>query len=391
MAEIIYCKLTNTKSRRVWQILPKQYFPNKTPIYELAVSIPQSTIDRMLHPIGCVIGIYVGSLSFAATQKYYSYSGVLYSTADDPKSDTGYQKYLANRDKTPEEIEAEEAELKSKVLYQLKSNTDIVPMSIDKDGFYVNTDTFYLLVRNIFKRVNTMLTGPTGSGKTQVVQLICKQLGLPCSIYDMGAMHDPISDLLGVHRLEEGKSVFDYAKFTQDVQKPGVIVLDELSRCPATALNILFPVLDHRRTLPVEIAGSKDVREIAVHPDVCFISTCNIGIEYTGTSTLDKALMNRFFPIEFTYLPTEIESCVLVKRCNIEKEDADLISSIAANLRRMAENAESATPVSTRETLMIGDLVHDGWSTLDALKFVLLPLCDSKESRELVSKLLMSK
>lgn len=391
MAEIIYCKLTSTKSRRVWQILPKQYFPNKTPIYELAVSIPQSTIDRMSHPIGCVIGIYVGSLSFASTQKYYSYSGVLYSTADDPKSDTGYQKYLANRDKTPEEIEAEEAELRSKVLYQLKSNKDIVPMSIDKDGFYINPETFYLLVRNIFKRVNTMLTGPTGSGKTQVVQLICKQLGLPCNIYDMGAMHDPISDLLGVHRLEEGKSVFDYAKFTQDVQKPGVIVLDELSRCPATALNILFPVLDHRRTLPVEIAGSKDVREIAIHPDVCFISTCNIGIEYTGTSTLDKALMNRFFPIEFTYLPTEIESSVLVKRCNIERKDADLISSIAANLRRMAENAESATPVSTRETLMIADLVHDGWSTLDALKFVLLPLCDSKESRELVSKLLMSK
>lgn len=161
--------------------------------------------------------------------------------------------------------------------------------------------------------------------------------------------------------------------------------------CPATALNILFPVLDHRRTLPVEIAGSKDVREIAIHPDVCFISTCNIGIEYTGTSTLDKALMNRFFPIEFTYLPTEIESSVLVKRCNIERKDADLISSIAANLRRMAKNAESATPVSTRETLMIADLVHDGWSTLDALKFVLLPLCDSKESRELVSKLLMSK
>lgn len=230
MAEIIYCKLTSTKSRRVWQILPKQYFSNKTPIYELAVSIPQSTIDRMLHPIGCVIGIYVGSLSFASTQKYYSYSGVLYSTADDPKSDTGYQKYLANRDKTPEEIEAEEAELRSKVLYQLKSNKDIVPMSIDKDGFYINPETFYLLVRNIFKRVNTMLTGPTGSGKTQVVQLICKQLGLPCNIYDMGAMHDPISDLLGVHRLEEGKSVFDYAKFTQDVQKPGVIVLDELSR-----------------------------------------------------------------------------------------------------------------------------------------------------------------
>lgn len=391
MAKIIYCRLTNTKSRRTWQILPKQYFPDKTPIYELAVSIPQNLIDRMQHPIGCVIGIYATNLNFAASQKYYSYSGILFSTADDPKADTGYQNYLSNRDKTPEEIEAEEAALKSKVLYQLRSNPDIAPMSIDKDGFFINPNTFYLLARNIFKHVNTMLTGPTGSGKTQVVQLICEQLGLPCSIYDMGAMHDPISDLLGVHRLDNGKSVFDYAKFTQDVQKPGVIVLDELSRCPATALNILFPVLDHRRTLPVEIAGSKDVREIPVHPEVCFISTCNIGIEYTGTSTLDKALKNRFFPIEFTYLPAEIESKVLMKRSGINKQEADMITSIASQLRRMAESSESSTTVSTRETLMIADLIYDGWSTLDALNFVLLPLCDSKESRDLVSKLIMSK
>lgn len=391
MAEIIYCKLTETRSRRTWQILPKQYFPDKTPVYELAVSISQYTIDRVQHPFDCIVGLYAKQLNFASTQKYYFYSGDVYSIADDPKADSGYQKYLKNRDKTPEEIEEEEAKLKSKVLYQIKSNPDIVPMSIDKDGFYIKDETFYLLTRNIYKRVNTMLTGPTGSGKTQVVELICKQLGIPCTIYDMGAMHDPISDLLGVHRLDDGKSIFDYAKFTQDVQKPGVIVLDELSRCPATALNILFPVLDHRRTLPVEIAGSKDIREIPIHPEVCFISTCNIGIEYTGTSTLDKALKNRFFPIEFTYLPADIEARVLMKRCDIEKQDADMITSIAAKLRRMAENAEAATTVSTRETLMIAELIHDGWSTLDALNYVLIPLCDSKESRELVRKLLMSK
>ena len=47
MAEIIYCELTRTRSRRTWQILPKQYFPNKTPVYELAVSISQYTIDRV--------------------------------------------------------------------------------------------------------------------------------------------------------------------------------------------------------------------------------------------------------------------------------------------------------------------------------------------------------
>ena len=58
----------------------------------------------------------------------------------------------------------------------------------------------------------------------------------------MGSMYDPVSGLLGVHRLQKGgEAGFDYAKFTQDIQKPGVILRDELSRAPVTTINILFP------------------------------------------------------------------------------------------------------------------------------------------------------
>ena len=226
--------------------------------------------------------------------------------------------------------------------------------------------------------------------KTQVIQLICEQLGIPCRIYDMGAMHDPISDLLGVHRLEAGKSVFDYAKFVHDVQQPGVIVCDELSRCPATALNILFPVLDHRRTLPIEIAGSTDIREVKVHPQCCFIATCNVGIEYTGTSTLDKALTNRFFPIEFNYLPERIEAQILTKRCGINAADAQMIASIATKIRKMYDSQDLSTAISTRETIMIAELVKDGWPLVDSLKIILTPLYE-KEERAKVVTLLMSK
>ena len=63
-----------------------------------------------------------------------------------------------------------------------------------------------------------------------------------------------------------------------------------------------------------------------------------------------------------------------MKRCDIEKQDADMITSIAAKLRRMADNAEAATTVSTRETLMIAEINQDGWSTLDALNYVLIPI-----------------
>ena len=59
----------------------------------------------------------------------------------------------------------------------------------------------------------------------------------------MGSMQDPLTDLLGSHRLENGSSVFDYAKFVEDVQKPGVILLDELSRAPLMTIIFCFLVL----------------------------------------------------------------------------------------------------------------------------------------------------
>ena len=85
-----------------------------------------------------------------------------------------------------------------------------------------------------------MMVGPTGTGKTELVMLACRKLGLECNVYNMGTIFDPISELLGVHRLVGGSSTFDYAKFARDVQKPGVILLDELSRAPVTTNNVLF-------------------------------------------------------------------------------------------------------------------------------------------------------
>lgn len=50
-----------------------------------------------------------------------------------------------------------------------------------------------------------MIIGPTGSGKTSCVKEVCSRMGIPLHVFDMGSMIDPISNLLGVHRLEDGK------------------------------------------------------------------------------------------------------------------------------------------------------------------------------------------
>ena len=203
----------------------------------------------------------------------------LFSAAGMPIGDTAA---------TPEEPEMPKA---FSMLEMLSSDRRYVTPTVDSDGFSISDDNWRLLLRNILTGTNTMMIGPTGTGKTELVMLACRKLGIECNVYNMGTIFDPISELLGVHRLVGGSSTFDYAKFARDVQKPGVILLDELSRAPVTTNNVLFPCLDSRRTLPVDMAGGDDLRIIHLHPKCVFVATANVGSQYTGTMSMDRALV----------------------------------------------------------------------------------------------------
>lgn len=260
-----------------------------------------------------------------------------------------------------------------------------------EDGFYVHPKTWNYLVRNIIKKKNTLLLGPTGTGKTDIIIRIAKQLNIEINIYDMGAMIDPLTDLLGTHRIKNGNSVFDYAKFVLDVQKPGIILLDELSRAPLMTNNILFPCLDHRRTLNIEIAGSTDVRAVKVHPDCVFIATANIGQEYSGTNDIDAALMNRFNALQVDYLPQEIEAKILNVRTGVDVEIANKILNVANAIRNAYLIQTISKPISTRETLECAELVVDGFSIKDAVNLIFCQKYSKNDNDEydIVKKLIM--
>lgn len=301
--------------------------------------------------------------------------------------DYGIDELRADTDKCPSKPKKTS---KVTLLSEIVNDPDL-SVPVESDGFYVNQLNWTLMIRNIKKKINTLLIGPTGSGKTELVMLVCKKLGIPCHIYDMGSMYDPISGMLGVHRLMEGGvSKFDYAKFTKDIAEPGVVLLDELSRAPVTTNNILFPCLDSRRELPVEIAGGTDIRNVKVHPECCFIATANIGSEYTGTQTLDKALLNRFFPIELDYLSETSEANILIARTHISKSDANNIAKVAKSIREKYYAQTLSSPISTRETLMAAEMIADGYECTKAMQLVFLPLFEGSlttgSERSIVNK-----
>lgn len=246
-----------------------------------------------------------------------------------------------------------------------------------KTGFHVEQDIWNLLIRNGLRMENTLMIGPTGTGKTEVLQHVADALGKKLYIVDMGTVQDAQSALLGVHRLnEKGFSEFDYAPFAKYIQEDCIILLDELSRAPLSAANILFPCLDRRRYLPIDIAGDGEERHIPVHENTMFFATANLGSEYTGTHSIDRALLDRFFPVELDYPIEKAEIDILNKRTGIDKKTAKAVVKIARGIRSQFKEQELSSTVSVRHTLQTAALITDGFDLVTSLNQVVLPLFD---------------
>lgn len=344
-----------------------------------------------IYPIGLTLGSYIVGSHIPSNEMTDAYKNFQAASKEEAANTLFGDTESASEPSTAKVIN----EPQKSLLDKIKTDKQYAAPTITQDGFYISNANWYLLVRNITQKVNTMMVGPSGTGKTELVLLACKKLGLDCSVYDMGSMYDPVAGLLGVHRLQKGgESVFDYAKFTQDIQKPGVVLLDELSRAPVTTNNILFPCLDSRRNLPVEMAGGENLRSISVHPDCVFIATANVGAEYTGTMSLDRALVGRFFPLELDYMPCEQEARVLVNRYHIDSSDAGNLVAVAFTVRSLYDKGELSCTISTRETLQAAQLVSDGWSPIEAMELTYLPLFEGSKTdgeRSIVSKIFMTR
>jgi len=191
----------------------------------------------------------------------------------------------------------------------------------------------------------------------------------------MGTVQDAQSALLGVHRLnKDGHSIFDPAPFVSHIQQPGILLLDEMNRAPLAANNILFPCLDRRRYLPLDIASAEELRHVPVHEEAVFFATANIGSEYSGVFQIDRALLDRFFPVEMDYPKEDAEARVLTLRTGIDKKIATSIVKCCATIRNSYKQQELSNTVSVRHSLQIASLIVDGFKPDQAMFAVLLPL-----------------
>lgn len=298
-----------------------------------------------------------------------------------------YSKYVENQSEKKTKEKKTDSPVTSSVIDTLL--TKFPAPTVEDDNFYVNKDVWACMLFNIHQGYNTMLVGDSGTGKTELSMFIGSRMGKSVKVFDMAAKQDPIASLVGVHRFD-GKSVFDRADFTYAIEEDGIVVLDELPRAPMNTNNILFPVLDSRRELNMDIA-SHGMRSIKVNPNCRFVATANEGYEYTGNNVLDRALKERFQLINVGYMPEAQEINLLHKRTNIDKNSAKIIVTIGRTIRDLSKKEEISNSVSIRHTLYAADLCANGMPVTKAMESAFIPLFKIEDEIKKIKDLFASR
>lgn len=211
--------------------------------------------------------------------------------------------------------------------------------------------------------VNVMVTGPQGSGKSELVTTFAASNKRPLAIIEVGEHSDP-RDFFGRMEAENGSTRFVKGLFTEAITTPRCVVhLQEINRAENDrTLNAIFSVLDDTSNRSIWI---DEIGEVKVAPGVTFFATLNQGYEFVGTQHLDAAMSDRFkFKIRLPYPDRETTVKILVTRLGMDSEKALRLAALAESIRA------SETPFSMRSILALGELLLSSMPLRNAVTYV---------------------
>ena len=270
--------------------------------------------------------------------------------------------------------------------------------------FYPKPDKTYIInkqVEGLFKILeasskkcpqNVNLIGPHGCGKTELAIQFAARLNRPLLIMDCANLREA-RDWFGYKTAKDGTVYWHESQFVRALQAGNhVILLDELNRANPNLLNTLMPILDARRFTYLEERGDK----IVVGPETVFFASMNEGAGYTGTSSLDRAIRDRFpRAVELTYLGEKDEVKLVMNRTGIDKDIATRLVQMANKIRQDATGL-SATLTESLSTRQLLAAAHDfALGGVDTLQFTITnhfsPDGDEDSERVKVQSLIQGK
>lgn len=215
------------------------------------------------------------------------------------------------------------------------------------------------------RNLPVMLTGPTGCGKTRLVEHMSQVFDRPLVTI---SCHDDLtsSDLVGRFLVSGGDVIWQDGPLTRAVREGAICYLDEVVEARHDSLAILHSLTDHRRTLYLDRTG-----EAVVAPDA-FMLVCSYNPAYRSTlKDLKPSFRQRFVTLAMRYLPAEREVEVLITETGIDADAAHRLVSCASAIRQ-ADDVLHFEPPSTRTLVTAAHLVAAGAAEVDAAEVCIL-------------------
>ncbi len=202
-------------------------------------------------------------------------------------------------------------------------------------------------------RLPLLIKGPTGCGKTRLVEHMAARLGRPLITV---SCHDDLSaaDLVGRHLIEGGNTRWSDGPLTRAVRGGAICYLDEVVEARKDTTVVLHPLADDRRMLPLERTGEL----IPAAPGFMLVISYNPGYQNL-LKGLKPSTRQRFVALSLDYPLPEVERNIIQAESGCSAAMAAQLVKLGQALRRLTEHdlEESA---STRLLVMAARLAVAG-------------------------------
>lgn len=248
--------------------------------------------------------------------------------------------------------------------------------------YYLEVGTETQVFKSAWKsRHALMLKGPTGVGKTRLVEHMAARLERPLITV---SCHEDLSsaDLLGRYLLKGGSTEWIDGPLTRAVREGAVCYLDEVVEARADTTVLIHALTDHRRELYLDRLGET----LTAPPQFMLVVSYNPGYQ-SVLKDLKPSTRQRMVALELDFPSPDVEVEVVVKESRVDREVATELVKLAAAIRQL--DAPGLPEVSsTRSIIAAGDLISSGLNPREAiLSGMILPLCDDRSLAESLEEL----
>jgi nitric oxide reductase NorQ protein len=226
-------------------------------------------------------------------------------------------------------------------------------LATDTTTYHPVSDELEILLGAWRARLPVLLKGPTGCGKTKLIETVAERLELP--LVTVSCHEDMLAaDLVGRFLLEGGDTVWRDGPLTRAVRAGGICYLDEIVEARSDATVAIHSLADHRRQLFVERLD----QTLEAPESFMLVVSYNPGYQNL-LKDLKPSTRQRFVAIELGFPPPELEAVIVAEQSGADQATVRALVQLGQAVRALSEPGMSEV-VSTRALIAAGRLVVAG-------------------------------